>query len=884
MSISVKVGATDAVGTKVTLVILIPGGSNNPPVIGNILSQNLPIGGIGLTRGITMAADGTILTWNDSVGPYKGNTASIPGTNTAPFTPWRQAINGGGATGNFPSNWLQSPTPYIGQGCYSIACPSNNSNFVYAMICGESAEPVTYLFKSTDGCSTWTLTNFPVNSLDSNGGQPGVFSQSICIDPNNNSNAWVTGDSNVLVTLDGGSTWNSCASLPTAQCFAMAFDPTTPNRLIVGSLGNGLYVSTNANLGTSATFTHITSSIASPGEGRFGSDGVYYCTNGATKGGIYRVIGTTFVQIFTDSSVDTYTVAIDPNNPARVFSWSSQNNGVGNGPLVMNTTAANTGSPSFTTQGDKAMPTSTPDSPLVGISFNNINGTGVNGNTFLTNGTGLWFDPWTTTSVTTINLSSLSSGGTTGVIVVPAGISNITVGRQLRCTNTGTPANYFIFNVASYSGTSLQGTIISAAQGGYLGGPIGGTTSASAWTISAERVYMNSGPGGGPTFVDGFVSGTQTIKSCAYGLEGSAILDVVWPVGGNPILVTQDRGIFPIVRNPWNAGAGVVDGYGYGQYQGLNQSNNIAVSPANPAFWIAGSDAGFLTSSGGGIVGTWNATANQPAAGVGPVACANANVFLSCGGPGAANQGIQYTQNAGGSAWTNMPSPAPTSGWAANAPFQNSHVLDLDTTTTGPFVFYGWNSGDSFVYQMSVPAAGTPTVTKKGSTSATGLGPGTALKCVSGNAGHLFWAAGEISNSHTLATVFSDHPNGASAGFTRLQFSKDQGATWTQLTTTQEVITVGLGPATTGGSGYPTIGAIGWCGGGQYGFYVCTNFNPLSLGSETWTLVTNYIGTYGLSTPISCSGDPNQQGRWIIGTNGNGAVILQRSGLANGWF
>lgn len=850
------------------------------------ISSLLPIGGIGKTRGMMMASDGTLFTSNDSCGPYKGNTSLIPGNNTAPFTPWTPVLNGN----NFPSSWLQAPTPYIGQGTVEIASVVNNSSVIYAMICGQSHEPVTNLFKSIDGGSTWTLTTFPTNSLDANDDDRDKYHQGIVIDPNNNNNAWVTSDTNVYTTTDGGATWNTCASLPTAQTFAMAYDLTTPNRLVVGSRGNGLYVSTNANLGASATFTHVASSITNPGTARFGSDGTYYCTNGATQLGIYRLIGTTFAQIYTGASGETYAVAVDPNNPGRVFSWSSQSNGVGNGPLVMNTTAANTGSPSFTTQGNKAFSTSTPDSPLVGISFNNINGTGVNGNTFLTNGNGLWFDPWTTTSASTVNLSSLSAGGSVS-FQVPAGIQNITVGRQLRASHTGTLTDYVIFNVTSYSGTTLSGTIISSAQGGYLGGPIGGTATVSTWTISAERVYMCSGPGGGPTFVDGFVSGTQTIGSCVYGMEGSSILDVIWPVGGNPILTTQDRGIFPIVRNPFNAGAGVVDGYGYGDYSGLNQSNNLAVSPSNPLFFISGSFAGFFTSSGGGIVGTWNATVSQPTAIAGPVACGNANIFLSCGWSAASNQGVQYTQNAGAT-WTNMPSPAPTSGWAGGSPFLNDHSLDLDTTTTGPFVFYGFNS-DGFIYKMSVPTSGSPTVTKNGPLLASpGIqppGPGSALKCVPGHSGHLFWSAGTVSNDHTLSAVFANHPNsGLVAGaFTCLQFSSNQGSTWTTLsTTTQEVLTFGIGPPSTlpGSSGYPAITAVGWCGGGQFGIYRCINFNPASLGSETWTLITHFAGTYGIALPVSIGCDPNQEGRFIIGYNGNGGYIFEQTGQTNAWY
>lgn len=1014
-----------------------------------------------------MAADGTMFTWNDSAGPYKGNTASIPGTNAAPFTPWSAVINGN----NFPSSWLQAPTPYLGQGVWEIASAPNNSSFIYTMIVGIAGDAATNLFKSIDGGVTWTLTTFPTNSLDSNATQSGTYSQAICIDPNSNNNAWVSSDINTYVTTDGGSTWNTCASLPAnTQCFAMCFDPTTANRLIVGSLGNGLYVSTNANLGASATFTHIVGSITNPAEGRIGSDGTYYCTNGVTGGGIYRLTtGNTFSQILTVAGAGTVTLAVDPNNPGRVFTWEGQRTSFGNGPLVMNSTAANTGSPSWVGQTDKSM-SSTPDAPHVANSFNNVGGTGAFGNTFLTTTNGMWFDPWTTTSASTVGI--VGSGNVT--LNVPDSIPNITIGRQLRATNTGTPTNYMIGNVASY--TSLGGgranltlTLIGSAQGGFLGGPSGGSGSFSAWTISAERVYMSSGPGGGPSYVDGFVSGVQNVGSCTYGLEGSSIYDAVWPVGGNPILCTQDRGIFPIPTNPWNAGAGVVTEWGFGPYNGLFQSTTIAVSPSNPLFWVTAGFSGVLTSSNPFTTHAWTAL-TQPTAGTGSIACGNPNTLITTGGPGSPSQGMQYTKNGGapwtvpsinittgsynsttglvtlnlgstpafplvdspgagnvadvsglvdtpytvsagtynnstglatltlspapsmssgtnttinltgtgtnigqldgsfavtvsgstisysvaaglntgsgviaigitggsadvisnldgafvlasvvgstitytgptglgtvsiaasngavaGTTWVVMPSPAPTSGWSFASPFINSHTLDFDATTSGPFIFYAFNvvSNNGFVYQISVPSSsGAPTVTQKaqitsGITQA--VGPGLALKCVPGHAGHLFWSAGANSSANTVSGVFSSHPNGGlvTGGFTKLQFSSNSGGTFTTLSTTQEVITSGLGAPSTdaGTSGYPTIFAVGWCGGGQYGLYKCINFNPASLGSETWTLMSNYLGTYGIGPPVCVAGDPNQEGRCIVGINGNGAAIFQQAGKANSWF
>jgi len=833
--------------------------------------QGLPIGGVGQSRGQMMAADGTMYVWNDSTGAWKGTTAAIPGAGAGSGYQWKAVLN----ASNAPSSWLQAPTPYLGwaNATYEIACSPSNSNIIYMMYNAYAGSTFGVLLKSVDGGATWSLTNYPSNSNNGNSALSGLIAQTICIDPNNTNIVWASDGTQLRVTADGGSTWTSVnpagsAATAYAMCYDIGAGTTggSTNRLIVGIPGHGIYVTTTAYNGASASWSLISGSTTTPGKGKIGSDGTYYCSDTSSTSNLYSLArgGSSMATIFSAEAV--FSFAVDPNNPARVFI------GHDGGGYRMCSAAANTGNNPGWTGAPSSNSINTTDAPWFGFGY---------GSSANINQLGFDFDPWTTTSATTINLSSLSAGGSTGTIAVPAGIANITTGRQLRCTNTGTPGNYFIFTVTSYSGTSLQGTIISSAQGGYIGGPIGGSGSFSAWTISAERAY---GCSGAQVYYDGFTTAAAVPDAtCTFGLEASYIGDVKWPVGGNPVMTAQDRAIFQVPTNPWGSLVGVVNGYSPVAATVGGQCAYVDFSKADPTFWVCVSENGgvcFSTTSGKS--GTFAAYTNQPLTNnAGPIACAVANVIVVADRTG----GIYYTQNGAtaSATWTLMPSPAPTSGWyvGGNSIFQPNATLCADkTTVTAPYLFYALNA-DGHVYKFSVPASGSPTVTQGGTVGLLPPSFGGKMDSASGNAGHLFYSPGANDTTSTNYTqLFANHPAG---GNTRLSFSSNGGASWTVLTTTQEVIPFGIGAAAPGSS-YPTLYACGWCGGGSYGIYRCTNFNPSSLGSETWVQIGTYVSNFSLQMPIALGADPNQYGRFIIGTSGCGATIFEISGQANGWY
>jgi hypothetical protein len=843
-------------------------GSSGAVLAASIQTQPLRIGGIGETRCITIAQDGTMIAWNDTTGAWKGDTAAIPGNGPGTYQ-WQSLLN----SANAPSSWLQAPTPYLGwqPSTFHVGTVANNSSLIYMMYNiyqGSSWSGV--LLKSTDKGQTWSLTNYPLNGNNGNGqngagAEPGVASQTTVIDPNNNNIVWASDGAQLRVSVNGGGTWASVNPAGSAApASAMCYDTTSgttggsTNRLIVGVQGQGIYVSTDAYNGASAHWSLISGSTTSPGIGRIGSDGVYYCTDFSARNVLYRLAvgGSSMATIFSGTTF--YGFDVDPNNPARVFIAKD------GGGLIMCTTAANTGTPSWSSAPGSLNLDST-DAPGQ-YTFNSF-----------VNEIQMTFDPWTTASSSTINLSSLSAGGATGVITVPANIPNITVGRQLRCTNTGTPGNYFVFNVTSYVGNSLQGTVIGSAQGGYLGGPKGGSGSFSAWTISAERVYAT---GDGPVVLDGFSTGTQNIATCKFGIEGSYIADVKWPLGGNPAMTCEDRMVFQVPTSPWAATIGVVTGYS--PASGPLQSSYLDHCKTDPGFWLNSSWAGIWFSASGAKVGTFVEYTNQLNGG-GPVASATPDYNLVAD----PSVGMFYTRNGStiAATFTQMPAGTPTSGWAFGAPFLPAATMCADRVIGAtPFIFYALNS-DGHIYKFSVPASGIPTVTQGGfvNGSSTTVGAQPKLDSVNGRAGHLFYCPGAADiTSNSYATLFSNHPSG---GDTRLAFSSNGGATWTFLTSTQEVIMFAVnGAIVPGGNGYPTIYACGWCGGGSYGIYQCINFDPANLGSENWIKVATYGGAFDLMLPSAMGADPNQYNRFITGSAGGGAAIFESPNLSNGWY
>jgi hypothetical protein len=150
------------------------------------------------------------------------------------------------------------------------------------------------------------------------------------------------------------------------------------------------------------------------------------------------------------------------------------------------------------------------------------------------------------------------------------------------------------------------------------------------------------------------------------------------------------------------------------------------------------------------------------------------------------------------------------------------------------------------------------------------------LKTVPGNAGHLFFTAGSSNGTTTtsISTIKSSHPNSQ-----QFYFSSNGGATWNGLSNVKEVLTFAIGAAAPGSS-YPTIYIAGWvnvAGTYTYGWWKCTNFNPASLGSETWTNIGTSLRGW-IDLPQMAIADPNNYGLLIAGGQGSGYAFYGYSG------
>src|SRR4029079_4642115 len=98
------------------------------------------------------------------------------------------------------------------------------------------------------------------------------------------------------------------------------------------------------------------------------------------------------------------------------------------------------------------------------------------------------------------------------------------------------------------------------------------------------------------------------------------------------------------------------------------------------------------------------------------------------------------------------------------------------------------------------------------------------LKSVSGNAGHLFFAAGP------QGAGGSPHP-----APTRLYRSKNGGASWTEIPNVAEPIAIDLGAIAPGRS-YPTLYMVGWVRN-EYGVWRSIDADE---SRPSWTKVASY--------------------------------------------
>jgi hypothetical protein len=186
-----------------------------------------------------------------------------------------------------------------------------------------------------------------------------------------------------------------------------------------------------------------------------------------------------------------------------------------------------------------------------------------------------------------------------------------------------------------------------------------------------------------------------------------------------------------------------------------------------------------------------------------------------------------YTTN-NGTTWSTATVAGGNGGWGgAGNILLNRHIVCADRVNSGTFYAYGGTSKG--VYKSTNGGANWSQVHSGALNIYDGFN--TIMRCVPGNAGHLFWTAGGV--------------GGSTAGsFYR---STDGGATWTALPNVLEVYAFGFGAPSTPGA-YPATYIFGWVSGVP-GVYRSDNADQATptwtqLGTDAFPLGSNDLITW----------------------------------------
>lgn len=308
-----------------------------------------------------------------------------------------------------------------------------------------------------------------------------------------------------------------------------------------------------------------------------------------------------------------------------------------------------------------------------------------------------------------------------------------------------------------------------------------------------------------------------TIQPMAKGIEETAVLDLISPPSGAPLLsalgdiggfVHSDVTVVPVTC--WTPIAGTNRSIDFAE---LSPGYVVRVGDGNNA----NGEFNFALSTNGGS--TWTGAVAQPAGVTG-----GGNVAVSATGGGKIvwspnGAGVFYTTN-GGTAKTSWKA---ASGIPAGAQVRSDRVNGTRFYGFLNGLFYSsTNGGQTFVQ-----------------TAATNLPPYAQFKAVPGREGDL-WMAGD-----------------------GLWHSTNSGASFTKLANVEAAISVGYGKAATGQT-YPAVFISGQVDG------VSGVFRSDDAG-VTWVRINDDQHVYG-NSGYCITGDPRIYGRVYLGTNGRGIV------------
>jgi photosystem II stability/assembly factor-like uncharacterized protein len=310
-----------------------------------------------------------------------------------------------------------------------------------------------------------------------------------------------------------------------------------------------------------------------------------------------------------------------------------------------------------------------------------------------------------------------------------------------------------------------------------------------------------------------------TVK--AMGLEETAVLDLISPPSGAPLLSALGD-----IAGFRHDNLGVVPPTMWTPVRGTNTSLDYAELSPSTIFRVGNGDtanceksAAYSTNGGS----TWTAVSSQPAGLTGGGTCA---VAATGGGKvvwSPAGVGVNYTTNNGKT-------------WKASTGIPAGAVVESDRVNAGKF--YGFANGT--FYLSTSGGAGFS------ATAATGLPASAKFKAVPGREGDI-WLAGGSTDS----------------GVYGLWRSTDSGNSFTRLANVDEADTIGFGKAASGQS-YPALYTSARIGGVR-GIYRSDD------AGASWVRINDDEHQYAW-TGATITGDPRVYGRVYVGTNGRGIL------------
>jgi hypothetical protein len=730
---------------------------------------SLRLGAGGFLTGFSIADDNTIVVRTDTYGAYIWNpSAATPVGNAGGTGAWQQLVT---STRMPPA--FSSGAQLFASGVYEIQIAPNNSSVLYMMYrTFSNAYPQKMgIYKSTDSGATWAQTSFtPIsssNGVDDTSTDPyRAWGPKIAVHPTDPNTVLVGTPSNGLFyTTDGGTIWNTVATVPKSGAdgnrrnpgiTGILFQTGLPSTIYAASYGNGIYRTTN---GVGGTWSKINS----------GSGPTAVRLAAISSNGTYLVLDSnqniwTYASgIWTQTLADGLTtgIAVDPRRPARVL-------------VIQDKGQINESSNSGATWAGWS------HSPPPTVTASDIPWLGV----FYANAAGLFFDRSVSNKLYVNGNRSFSTTTLSGSVRPRTSVTwtDRSVGiEQLVCNDVIAPPGGVPIGITWDSPVFYRGGNLQTFPASF--GPVYDANVVAGWAID----YAQSNPSFLVLVADGSYGGGPQRHSTS--TDGGA----TWSLYDAPIR-TFNGDVAVSTPRSWIIASRSQQAY-------ITKNGGVSFSPIN--LESNGIANPYTISSGTYNSGTGLVTLSLSTAatfGVG----ANFNI-TNLRGTGASVGNLSGNFTAAGVSGTTVTYRAATgltvssitggnlSGWGDFGPnpfSHGAHFMASDRVNSNQFTI--WFSGVGFFTTTN----GGTTWTKYIDTGTWGDNP--QLRAVPGQANHLFRSSGHAGNA-------GNQPDPSRP----LKYSTNAGQVWNTVSNMPMTYSVGFGAAAPGQS-YPAIYAVGW--------------------------------------------------------------------------